>query len=137
MTNLFDHPFVFHLSQKLVPFTVWVYRDLMSTHVPHGEGKRILDIGCGVGAHADFFAGEYTGIDINQRYIEMAKASKTGSFQVMDGSQLEFPDCTFDIALTVATFHHMTDQQVRAAVREAIRVLRPGGAFHVIDPVLP
>jgi SAM-dependent methyltransferase len=137
ITRLFDHPFVFSWSQKMVPFTVWVYQDLMKTHIHSTENEHVLDIGCGVGAHAEFFRGKYTGIDVNPRYIEMAAALRAGDFRVMDGTKLEFPAAAFDVAISVAIFHHLSDHQVRDALREAIRVLRPGGRLHVIDPVLP
>jgi SAM-dependent methyltransferase len=137
ITNLFDHPLVFSWSQKMVPFTVWVYQDLMKTHIRSTIEDHVLDIGCGVGAHAAFFTGKYTGIDVNKRYIEMAAVGQSRDFRVMDGTQLNFPTATFNVAISVAIFHHLSDQQVRDAVREAIRVLRPGGRLHVIDPVLP
>lgn len=137
MTSLFDHPLVFSWSQRLVPFTVWIYKDLMKSHIRCAERDRVLDIGCGVGAHAEFLTARYTGIDVNPRYIAMAKESHQGEFHVMDGTRLTFPAGTFDVAMSIAIFHHLSDQQVQDAVREAIRVLRPGGRLHVIDPVLP
>jgi SAM-dependent methyltransferase len=137
ITSLFDHPLVFSWSQKMVPFTVWVYRDLMKIHVRSTEHECVLDIGCGVGAHAELFRGKYTGIDVNPRYIGMAAALRAGDFRVMDATKLEFPTAAFDVAISVAIFHHLSDQQVRDALKEAIRVLRPGGTLHVIDPVLP
>jgi SAM-dependent methyltransferase len=137
ITSLFDHPLVFSWSQKMVPFTVWVYQDLMKAHIATSEDEHVLDIGCGVGAHAEFFKGQYTGIDINRRYIDMAAARWARDFRVMNGTDLKFPSATFDTAISVAIFHHLSDQEVRDTVREAIRVLRPGGRLHVIDPVLP
>jgi ubiquinone/menaquinone biosynthesis C-methylase UbiE len=55
----------------------------------------------------------------------------------MDASRLGFGDDVFDGAICIATLHHLTDDLVRSMIKEALRVVAPGGALHIIDPVLP
>lgn len=134
----FDNPFVFALSQRLVPFTVWVYEELARKHLSFGAGAAVLDIGCGVGRHRRFFgAQDYTGIDINAAYIARATRAYGPGFLVMDASRMEFAGGRFDGAVCIGTLHHLSDDLVRSMVREALRVVKPEGALHIIDPVRP
>lgn len=134
---LFDSPWVYAASQRLIPFTVWVYQDLIRRHALARPGARVLDVGCGVGAHRRFFPDcDYRGVDISPGYIEQANRRYGGGFRVMDATRLDYPPESFDQTLCVATFHHLSDEQVRAAITETWRVVRPGGAVHIIDPVI-
>jgi SAM-dependent methyltransferase len=134
----FDNPRVFALSQRLIPFTVWVYEELARRHFGFAENDRVLDVGCGVGAHRALLrAQDYTGIDINPAYVARATRAFGAGFRVMDASRMEFPDAVFDGAVCIATLHHLSDDLVRSMIREALRVVRPEGALHIIDPVLP
>jgi ubiquinone/menaquinone biosynthesis C-methylase UbiE len=136
--TVFDNPWVFELSQRLVPFTVRAYEELARRHSEFNEGDRVLDIGCGVGWHRRLFrAQDYTGIDINPAYVARATRMYGRRFHVMDASRLEFPDGMFDGAVCIATLHHLSDDLARAMITEALRVVKPGGALHIIDPVLP
>ena len=134
---LFDSPWIYAASQRLIPFTVWVYQDLIRRRALARPGARVLDVGCGVGAHRQFFpACDYTGVDINPGYIEQANRRFGGGFRVMDATRLEFPAESFHQTLCVATFHHLSDDQARAAIAETWRVVGPGGTVHIIDPVI-
>jgi len=134
----FDNPVVFALSQRLVPFTVWVYEELARKHFAFSDGAGVLDIGCGIGRHRRFFgAQDYTGIDINPAYIARATRAYGPGFRVMDASRMDFADARFAGAVCIGTLHHLSDDLVRSMIKEALRVIQPGGALHVIDPVLP
>lgn len=138
LRKVLDNPWVFALSQRLIPFTVWVYEDLIRRRIHAPRGARVLDIGCGVGAHRKFFPGvEHIGIDINPDYIARATRLHGTGFRTMDATRLEFEDASFDLAFCVAAFHHLDDEQAAAVLRESFRVARPGGSVHVIDPVIP
>lgn len=136
--RLLEHPLVFGASQRLLPFTHRDCRALVEGHIALPKGAALLDIGCGVGAHRPLFPGTvYTGIDINPEYIASANRAFGGGFRTMDAGHLEFSDASFDAAVSIAMCHHLDDGLVRAMAAEAFRVLRPGGALHIIDPVLP
>lgn len=135
--TLLEDPRVFAFTQKLNPMTVSLYRRLVTTYVSAGPGAAVLDIGCGVGAHRPLFPdARYVGIDVNAEYIRVASA-RPGTFLVMDAGALDFPEGSFDTAFTVATCHHLDDGRILSMVRNVLQVLRPGGTFHIIDPVLP
>jgi ubiquinone/menaquinone biosynthesis C-methylase UbiE len=115
-----------------------VYEDLIRRKVDTRPGARLLDIGCGVGAHRKFFPEvSYRGIDINPDYINRARRLHGGGFRVMDATRLEFADAEFDLTLCIATFHHLDDAQAVAAIRESWRVVHAGGSVHIIDSVIP
>ncbi len=80
----------------------------------------------------------YSGVDINPDYIDTAQRRYPhAKFFTMDCSRLGFPDASFDLATTIATTHHLTDAELESMTIEALRVVRPGGAFHIIDAILP
>ncbi|WP_316670576.1 class I SAM-dependent methyltransferase [uncultured Propionibacterium sp.] len=114
-----------------------------------GRG-RLLDIGCGAGALTircarAFPTGDFTGIDRwgpGWNYAKdqcEANARAEGviapiRFVRGDAARLDFPDGAFDAAVSNFVFHEVRGQpDKRALVREALRVLRPGGAFSFQD----
>lgn len=92
---------------------------------------RILDVACGLGASSrhllrHFEPDQIVGINVSAQQLERARHNAPGcTFLVMDATRLDFPDESFDNVLCVeAAFHFDT----RAAfLREALRVLKPGG----------
>ncbi len=98
------------------------------------EGKRILDIGCGVGAFVRRlreFSQRVAGIDIDaERVIEGGKEVPDLALAV--GESLPFTDGVFDIVLLHEVLEHVTDD--RATLREARRVLAPGGRVVIFCP---
>jgi 2-polyprenyl-3-methyl-5-hydroxy-6-metoxy-1,4-benzoquinol methylase len=95
-------------------------------------GKRVLDVGCGLGLWCDLLPWNYTGIDINPQYIEYAKKKYGKDFRVMDAGSL--PDEEFDLVMLLDIFHHLTKEQVRQAIIEARRVAK--GRIIVMDSVV-
>jgi ubiquinone/menaquinone biosynthesis C-methylase UbiE len=55
----------------------------------------------------------------------------------MDAGRLDFPDASFDHAISIAVCHHLDDATLTKMVSEALRVVKPEGALHIVDPVLP
>ena len=93
----------------------------------HLSGKRVLEIGCGAGrflASAQRSLGfQGHGVDISSEMIESAKSANPGpSYSVMDSSNLEFEDDTFDYVLFNYVLHHVDD--LEGTIREARRVAR-------------
>jgi len=92
-------------------------------------GKRVLDIGCGTGAHALIFAERFgstvSGIDASAGMVAQARA-KLPDADLRQGlaEELPFPDASFDVALMMLVVHHLERPR---AFREAARVLVPGG----------
>jgi SAM-dependent methyltransferase len=97
-------------------------------------GERVLEVGCGSGCDLLQFAKHgaiATGVDITERHIELARQRVAGLAAVQYGSACELPfgDDSFDYVYSHGVFHHIDTPEL--AVRELLRVLRPGGRFNV------
>jgi SAM-dependent methyltransferase len=101
-------------------------------------GKRLLELGCGVGRMTGPFAerfGRVVAVDVSgemlrlgQRYL--AGAPNVDWVQVSGADLSPFPDAIFDVAFTHLVLQHVPDEATALRlVQEMLRVLRPGGAF--------
>jgi len=101
-----------------------------------GEGKYVLDVGCGVGVTPCSIARRYgcrvVGVDILEGMVERSKerATKEGAmdrveFRVADAQDLPFEDDLFDAVITESVTAFPEDKQ--KAVNEYVRVTKPGG----------
>jgi SAM-dependent methyltransferase len=92
---------------------------------------RIVDLGCGFGELARWLAGssvEWVGADRSRTMLQDAPRRAT----LADVRHLPFADATFDGAAAVWMLYHLDDP--REGLREAWRVLRPGGLFAAVAP---
>lgn len=138
LERVLELPAVYDLNQFIGQPTVRRYTQLLVEEVPLSAETKILDLGCGTGATRKLIPGNYVGIDINPDYIASAKRIRDGGeFMAMDATKLSFPNASFDQVISVATTHHLDGEQLKAMALEALRVVRPGGAFHIIDAILP
>jgi SAM-dependent methyltransferase len=104
----------------------------------NARGFKVLEIGCGLGTDGAQFAkagADYTGVDLTDAAVELARKrfelfGLKGEFQVADAENLEFPDESFDVVYSHGVLHHTPD--IKAAVREIHRVLKPGGRVIVM-----
>jgi len=102
------------------------------------KGLRVLEIGCGLGTDGAQFAqagADYTGIDLTDAAIELAQKrfelfKLPGTFQTDDAERLSFPNDSFDLVYSHGVLHHTPD--IKAAIAEIHRVLRPGGRAEVM-----
>jgi ubiquinone/menaquinone biosynthesis C-methylase UbiE len=99
-------------------------------------GESVLDIACGTGLVTFAAAavvgarGRVVGTDLSAEMIKSITAIAAGrgvhgEFSRQDAEQLEFADGTFDAALCALGLMYVPDGQ--QAVREMLRVIRPGG----------
>lgn len=108
------------------------------------RGTKILDVGCGTGVVAITAAragAKVTGLDLTPELLARAKENAALSqteiqWHEGDAEQLPFGDGTFDTVLS--QFGHMFAPRPEVAVKEMLRVLRPGGtiAFATWPPEL-
>jgi phosphatidylethanolamine/phosphatidyl-N-methylethanolamine N-methyltransferase len=102
-------------------------------------GERLVIIGCGTGADLPFVPEsiEVLATDLTPAMLRQARAhTRPGvEFQIMDGMALDLPDGAFDAAILHMVLEVIPDP-VRC-LREAARVLRPGGRLAVFDKFLP
>lgn len=121
--------------------------------LPRDAVGRLLDIGCGDASllvamwqrspgvsltGVDYWG---TGWDFAQAACEarLAELGAAGTFRRMDAGRLEFEDASFDLVVSVMCFHEVRapkgahERGPLLAVGEALRVLRPGGRFVLVD----
>jgi SAM-dependent methyltransferase len=135
--RLAEHAKGYELAQRVSRPTTERFRALIRSRVNPSPSENLLDVGCGPGHYRSSFTCQYSGVDINPDYIRMASSRLDGRFMVMDGTRLAFENETFDHIVSIATLHHLTDEQVIQMVREARRVCKPSGRVHLLDAILP
>jgi ubiquinone/menaquinone biosynthesis C-methylase UbiE len=105
------------------------------------RGRRILEIACGTGNLAAFLPGDndYTGTDISPGLLKRAvRRFRQAGFDdpqlyVADAHDLPFKDAAFELCLCFLSLNFFYD--IGRSVREAARVLHPGGCYLGAVPV--
>jgi len=111
-------------------------------------GDRLLDLGCGAGRHAfealrrgaqvtafDYDEGELKDVAAMASALDQAgelPAAARSACARGDATALPFPDGSFDRIIAAEVLEHIDDDA--AAMRELIRVLRPGGTIAATVP---
>ena len=101
------------------------------------SGKEVLDAMCGSGQTTSYLltrGAKVTGLDISNEVIEQFqerwREAKAVKRSLLDSG---FPDNSFDVVSVVGGLHHI-HPEMKAAVREIHRVLKPGGYFCFMEP---
>jgi ubiquinone/menaquinone biosynthesis C-methylase UbiE len=118
--------------------------DAMLAAAELAGGEAVLDLGCGTGHTALAFAArgaEVEALDLTAEMLDQGRrmAEERGlanvRFREGDAARLPFADGAFDVVTSRLSAHHYARPE--AAVREAARVLRPGGRLLLVDSVAP
>lgn len=104
-------------------------------------GMRLLDVGCGIGGPARYFAergGLVTGIDLTDEFVRVAesltrklKLDTKAKFQQGSALAMPFSSNSFDGAYMIHVGMNMPDKA--GVFREVARVLKKGGRFAIFD----
>lgn len=96
-------------------------------------GRRILDLGCGDGRHAWFFAAlgfEVSGCELAEEQVLRLRDRLPGDFRVGRASALPFADEAFDTLAAVNSVYYLDPGgAITDNLAEAARVTRPGGTL--------
>lgn len=108
-----------------------------------GEVARVLDIACGVGQGTvklkdRFPDAEVIGLDVALpvlRYAHMRSAELGSDVEYVQAlaEEMPFDDASFDMVVSYIFFHEVPVEVMQGVLREAHRVLRPGGKFSIFE----
>jgi ubiquinone/menaquinone biosynthesis C-methylase UbiE len=108
-------------------------REILHRYLP-GPPARVLDIGGGAGVHAAWLADEGYQVhlvDLTPRHVTVVQeelGTRGVTAEVGDARHLTQPDEAYDVALLLGPLYHLIERTDRVrALREAARVVRPGG----------
>lgn len=124
VAHQYDRVFAPHVVEHYLARRAGLVKGLL----PAGD---VLDVGCGTGMLGARLSGmgyRVAGVDLSPAML--AEARRRGLVEVYAAlsTRLPFRDGTFDLAITVATLHHLeTVERVAATVSEMARVVRRGG----------
>ncbi|MBK3496307.1 class I SAM-dependent methyltransferase [Viridibacillus sp. YIM B01967] len=118
--NIYDHPDFFNgykeLRQSKCNYNNLLEQPALKVLLPELNGKKILDIGCGMGDFASYCiqqgAAHVTGIDISSNMISIARNNNAHNFIQYIQEALEDIDLaplSFDIVNSSLAFHYMED----------------------------
>jgi ubiquinone/menaquinone biosynthesis C-methylase UbiE len=111
-------------------------KKLLNKFMKRVESGAILDAGCGPGRDTEYFASNgfrAAGIDSAPGMIEKAteRNNQRAKYAVMDITDIGFDDATFDGVWCNTVMQFIPRNQMKKAVSELHRVLKPGGKMYI------
>ena len=108
------------------------------------SGDHVLDLGCATGmtchwaARATGKSGKIVGVDVAPDMIRLAREQAAAldprpEFLLASAEKLPFANHSFDVVLASLLLSQLPDAQKIEALREARRVLKPGGRMLVVE----
>lgn len=105
------------------------------------SGRDVVDVGCGGGGLVRDLAARgarVTGVEISESQLAPAVRDDGASgarYVVGLAQRLPLPDGSIDVVVFMRALHHVAPADMLDALREAARVLRPGGVVYVAEPL--
>jgi ubiquinone/menaquinone biosynthesis C-methylase UbiE len=107
------------------------------------NAHRVLDIGCGTGTLATLIKRlhpdvDVVGLDPDPKALARARrkaerAAVSIQFDRGFSHELPYPEASFNLVFSTFMFHHLEADEREKTLREARRVLAPGGSLHMLD----
>ncbi len=141
----YDRRYIYPLMNELPQSAVVTRRSWpevkrqFSAYIPRQDYRRIVDFGCGVGRSTIVLKelypdAEVIGLDLSEPELRYAhwEAERRGlaiEFRQEDAAHTSFPDGSVDLVVAYVFHHEFPPEEMRQIIREAHRILRPGGVF--------
>lgn len=110
------------------------WRKWLESVMPYIRGTKLLEVSFGTGYLLTQFPNnlEVSGLDYNKDMVEWARAKNTGAVLVQGNVEnMPYPDASFDTVVNTMAFSGYPDGD--RALREMLRVLKPGGRLLLLD----
>jgi GT2 family glycosyltransferase/SAM-dependent methyltransferase len=108
------------------------YLTCLFDHLPLPENQTVLEVGCGDGLVCEYMvnlgAKQVVGVDVMQTAGCNFPDTRI-KYLCRDAQNLPFPDESFDMVYSIATFEHVSNPQ--AVFDEIIRLVKVGGYFYI------
>lgn len=101
------------------------------------SGKRVLDVGCGLGFFSEQFAArgaQVVSTDIDKDALDYVAKTLKVDAQFLDAEQTDFPNGGFDVIYIGEVLEHVKDPLL--IFQRAAKALNPGGYFVITTPSL-
>lgn len=112
------------------------YHSFLLSQLPV-KGNTVLEIGCGTGEFSGLLAQRFEqviALDLSPKMIEVAQHNSRQfsniDFRVADILQWQFPKEKFDAIASIATFHHLSLENLLPCLKSA---LKPKGKLVILD----
>ncbi|NNU28594.1 class I SAM-dependent methyltransferase [Isoptericola sediminis] len=126
-----DHPLNTTLPDE--PLVDWSARGLLDGL----RGARVLDVGCGAGRNAAWFAAqgaEVVGIDLASELLDTARPQMPPGVTLMSVDVLreELPAGPFDLVYDSGCFHHLAPHRRITYLERVLPLVAPGGFYGIV-----
>ena len=131
-----------HITDMQSRFQRYRVRKVLNIYLPM-PGERVVDFGCGWGTFGFELAdrvAEVVGIDFSEKSIELCNRrlesdpKRNLTFMCADAGDTGLESDTYDVVLAADLFEHLYPDDSVRVVKEAYRILKPGGRFSTWTP---
>jgi SAM-dependent methyltransferase len=134
--SLLEHTLVYRIWQA--PFAEQKFAPVVANNNLDAV-RRVLDVACGPGTNTRHFDhSDYLGIDLNERYIQHARARSRRNFLVADVCTYRVASNErFDFILVNSFLHHLGNADVANILSHLRSLLTDDGHIHILELVMP
>lgn len=112
------------------------FKRAVSSHFPHLQNPKLLDVGCGHGLIHPYLVDNFaiTGTDVAGEVLTIAAHENPHvSYIIYDGMKLPFHDACFDLTLAICVMHHVPPAHWLNFLGEMKRVAKPRGGVFIFE----
>ena len=135
--SILDQPRLFNFVRDLLAGGQVEVHEYIRQALALTPQDHVIDMCCGTGDYATLVPGKYTGVDLNEKFIEYAKRryadDERKQFIVEDATRLKMADRAFSHAFFISGLHHFPEHLNLGILREMDRIT--AGKIAIVDLV--